>query len=121
MGKFANFTAMQMADYIRSGEIQNDNEWFEIRDWIYDFLKGDPPPEEKKMFVPLGCAEIVGIMCDGLGRRLRAVCFDCKKRTDGKYSDSCQIYSDGIPNEIWAHEDAECPYHEGSRKEERNM
>lgn len=121
MSKFSNFTAEQMADHIKHGEIKNDDEWFEIREWIRDFLKGNPPLADKKMFVPLGLAEVVGIMCDGLERRLKAVCFDCKKRTDGKYSGSCQIYPDGIPNDIWAHEDAGCPYHEGGRDEKRNI
>ena len=114
MGKFEKYTAIQMADYIWNGEITNYDEWFEIRDWIHDYLKGETLPEERKMFVPLGCAEIVGIMCDGLERQLRAICSDCKKRDAGKYSNSCQIYPGGIPSEIWANEDAECPYYEES-------
>ena len=43
-----------------------DEEWFEIRDEIRQFLKEDHPEEEKRLFVPLGYLEVVTMMCDGI-------------------------------------------------------
>ncbi len=43
-----------------------DNEWFDIRDEILDFLSKNPSEEEKNLFVPLGYLEMVNMMCDGI-------------------------------------------------------
>ncbi len=57
--------AKAMVEKIRSKK-ELDEEWFEIRDEIIQFLKEDPPEEERKMFVPLGYLEVVTMMCDGI-------------------------------------------------------
>ena len=46
-----------------------DNEWFEFDKEIKEFVKTNSPEEERQLFVPLGYAEMVGMMCDGLKRR----------------------------------------------------
>ena len=111
-----NITAREVHDYIIHGKDINDDEWLEISKWINEFLKSNPPLEEKKMFVPLGCAEIVSIMCDGIIRWRNSICIKCKKQK-GNAECHCEIYPEneehtGIPNEIWAREDAQCPYFE---------
>ena len=111
-------TAKEVRDQImmHSKSISED-EWLEISCWIDKFLKSDPPLEEKRMFVPLGCAEMVTIICDGIIRWRNSICIKCKMQQGcGKYS--CSIYQKdekqlgGIPNKIWANENAECPFFE---------
>ena len=69
------------------------------------------------MFVPLGCAEIVTMVCDGIIRWRNSICMKCKKQ-QGYDEYSCSVYQKdknyrgGIPNEIWACEDADCLYYE---------
>lgn len=105
-----NMTAKEVHDCImKHSKSISDDEWLEISDWIDKFLKSNPPPEEKKMFVPLGCAEIVCIVCDGIKRRRKAICNKCSKLEAGHI---CEIYPERIPKEIWVHEDAQCPYFE---------
>ena len=111
-----NMSAREVHDYIIHGKDINDDEWLEISKWINEFLKSNPPLEEKKMFVPLGCAEIVSIMCVGIIRWRNSICIKCKKQK-GNPECHCEIYPEneehtGIPNEIWAREDAQCPYFE---------
>lgn len=55
----------KMADKIMN-KTELDDEWFEIRDEIRQFLKEDHPEEEKRLFVPLGGMEVVTMMCDGI-------------------------------------------------------
>ncbi len=113
-----NRTAKEVHDYIikHHREIKEE-EWLEIDKWIAEFLKNDPPPEEKRMFIPLGCAEMVSIVCDGILRWRNSICIRCKKQ-QGYNKHSCAIYQKdekhlaGIPNEIWAKKDADCPYFE---------
>lgn len=68
----------KMAEKIRN-KTELDNEWFEIRDEILQFLKEDHPEEEKKLFVPLGYLEVVTMMCDGIEHMKKM-----EKDNDGK-------------------------------------
>ena len=106
---FENMDARSMAEYIRHKKTMDD-EWFEIARWIDEFLKSDPPAEEKKMFVPLGCAEQVSMICDGLSRWQAYLCYQCSRVMKDAQTHTCEIYGDGIPSEIWARRDVECPY-----------
>lgn len=114
-GKFKNFSAWEIRDYIKQHKAKDDDEWLEIEEWVDEFLKSDAPEEEKKLFTGLGYGEVLCIICDGIKRWRSSICIRCKKTTS-KYS--CEIYekkkdhTNGIPAEIWAHEDAECPYYE---------
>lgn len=116
--KFERFSAKEMVDYIRQKKVESDDEWFEIKSWIHEFLKSNPPKEEKRLFVPLGLAERVCIICDGIKRWRMSICSVCRRTNHEKYPYSCEIYkknkvSDkGIPSEIWAKENAECAYFE---------
>ena len=51
---------------IKNGRNLTDDEWLEIMDEIEEFLKSDPPEEERKLFAPFGYLEIVTMMCDGI-------------------------------------------------------
>lgn len=111
-------TAKEVRDQImRHSKSISDDEWLEISNWIDEFLKSDPPLEEKRMFVPLGCAEMVTIICDGIIRWKNSICIKCKMQ-QGFEKYLCSVYQEngkhlgGIPNEIWANEDAACPYYE---------
>lgn len=59
--------AKSMVEKIRHKK-ELDEEWFDIRDEILQFLKEDHPEEEKKLFRPFGYLEVVTIMCDGIER-----------------------------------------------------
>lgn len=61
-----NITARRMVEYILHDKTITDEEWLEIRDEVKAFLKSNPSEEERKLFVPLGCMEIVTMMCDGI-------------------------------------------------------
>ena len=58
--------AYKMAERIMHDKSITDEEWLEIRDEVIEFLKNDPPEEERKLFLPLGCMEIITMMCDGI-------------------------------------------------------
>ncbi len=68
-----------------------DDEWLEIGGWINKFLKSNPPLEEKEMFVPLGCGEMVTIICDGIMRWRNSICIKCKKQ-QGCGKGCCSVY-----------------------------
>lgn len=46
-GKFKDFTAKQIAEYIKLKKAKSDDEWLEIEMWINEFLKNNPSEEEK--------------------------------------------------------------------------
>ena len=48
---------------------KTEDEWLQIKEEIIIFLKSNPLEEEKKLFVPLGYAEMVCIICDGIERK----------------------------------------------------
>lgn len=58
--------AHEIIKRIKNGRNLTDAEWLEIRDEIEEFLKSDPPEEERKLFVPFGYMEVVTMMCDGI-------------------------------------------------------
>lgn len=115
--KLENMTAKEVCDIIsgRKKMTITDDEWLEINAWLEEFLKNDPPLEEKEMFVPFGWAEALCMICDGIIRWRNSICIKCKMQ-QGYEKYSCSIYQKdekqlgGIPNEIWANENAECPY-----------
>ncbi len=111
-----NMTAKEVRDCIMEhSKGISDDEWLEISKWISNFLESDPPMEEKKMFGPLSCAEMVTIMCDGIIRWRNSICINCEKQK-GNEQYCCEVYPEdeeytgGIPNEIWANENANCPH-----------
>lgn len=112
-------TAKEVCDIIsRRKKIKvTDDEWLEIEKWLDEFLRSNPPLEEKQMFVPLGWAEALLMICDGIKRWRNSICIKCKMQ-QGCEKYSCSIYQKdekqrgGIPNPIWANENAECPYFE---------
>lgn len=58
--------AYKVANRIMNDKNIPDDEWLQLQMEIREFLKTDPPEEEKSLFYPLGCLEIVDIMCDGI-------------------------------------------------------
>lgn len=111
-----NMTAKEVRDCIMEhSKGISDDEWLEISKWISNFLESDPPMEEKKMFGPLSCAEMVTIICDGIIRWRNSICIKCN-RQKGKKKYRCEMYpgneeyTGSIPNEIWANENANCPH-----------
>lgn len=104
---FENFNAYDMVEYIKTKK-HSDDEWLDIGRWITEFLKGNPSPEERKLFFPLGYGEMVGMMCDGIIRMRKAICQKCKhKYSEGMHCTYHQ-YPESIPNTIWAVEDGKC-------------
>lgn len=93
---------------IRKGDL-SDDEWLVIRDEIRQFLKEDHPEEEKKMFRPFGYLEMVDVICLGIERMRKSICYQCQKRQG---EDSCKIYKESIPKEIWTVENGNCLYFE---------
>lgn len=112
-----NMTAKEVHNYIEKNRRSiSDDEWLEIGKWIGKFLKSNPPLEEKRLFGPLSYAEMVSIRCDGIIRWRNSICIRCK-RQEGNTKCHCEVYPEnekhtGIPNEIWARENAQCPYFE---------
>ena len=49
-----------------------DDDWLQIEKEINDFLATNPPSEERVLFTPLGYAEMVGMICDGIQRKNNA-------------------------------------------------
>lgn len=118
-----NMTAKEIHDYIMEHTKSiEDDEWLEISNWINEFLKSNPSSEEERMFVPLGCAERVTIICDGIVRWRNSICIKCQQQS-GHEKFCCSVYQKnekhlgGIPNEIWAKENANCPYFQETYKE----
>lgn len=115
--KFKNFTAKEMIDYIKHNKTENDDEWLEIEQWINEFLKSNPSEKDKKLFVPFGWAESVCMICDGIRRWRKSICFKCKRKSKNKKG-CCEIYpqnkdmTGGIPTEVWTVENSECQYFE---------
>lgn len=58
--------AYKTVERIKSGKNLTDAEWIKIKEDIIEFLKNDPPEEERKLFVPFGWLEVVTMMCDGI-------------------------------------------------------
>ncbi len=116
---FKTMTAKEARDII-SGRKKirlTDDEWLEMDAWLDEFLKSDASPEEKEMFVPFGWSEALCMICDGIIRWRNSICMKCKMQQGfDKYL--CSVHQEngkhlgGIPNEIWANEDAACPYYE---------
>lgn len=64
----ATIDAYKVANRIMNDKNISDDEWLQLQKEIRDFLKTDSPEEEKSLFYPLGCLEIVDIICDGIER-----------------------------------------------------
>ncbi len=61
--------AYKVANRIMNDENISDDEWLQLQKDIREFLETNPSEEEKSLFYPLGCLEIVDIMCDGIERK----------------------------------------------------
>ena len=95
----------------------SDEEWPQYMKEMDDYVKTDIPEDVKRLFYPLGYLEMATIICDGILRWRNSICIKCK-RQQGCDKYSCSVYQKdeehhgGIPNEIWARENAQCPYFE---------
>jgi hypothetical protein len=47
---------------------KTDDEWLQLHEDILEFLKSNPPEEERRMFVPLGYLEMTSMVYDGIMR-----------------------------------------------------
>lgn len=96
-------------------KVVDDDEWIQFAREMEDYVKTDIPEEVKRLFYPLGYLERTTIIVDGITRWRNSACYKCKRKM-GKYQ--CEIYpgnknsAGGIPNEIWAGKETECPYFE---------
>lgn len=61
--------AYKVANRIMHDKNISDDEWLQLQKEIRKFLETDPPEDEKSLFYPLGCLEIVDIVCDGIERK----------------------------------------------------
>lgn len=55
-----------------------DDEWLELESEVTEWLKTNPPIEERRLFTPLGALETIGMMADAVR----------KKRGLGRYADN---------------------------------
>ena len=55
-----------------------DDEWLELESEVTEWLKTNPPMEERRLFTPLGALETIGMMADAVR----------KKRGLGRYADN---------------------------------
>lgn len=115
-----NKTAEEVCDLVmhHSKSISED-EWFEINNWITEFLKSDAPKEKKKLLGPLGPSEITCMICDGITRWRESICYRCKRK---RKKFCCEIYpgsedfTNRIPSEIWSNDDAKCSFFEPEKR-----
>ena len=98
-------------------QVEDDEEWIQFAKELDAYSKTDIPDDVKRLFYPLGYLEMLTMICDGIIRWRNSICMKCN-RQKGKKKYRCEMYpgneehTGGIPNEIWAHEDAKCPYFE---------
>ena len=65
----ATIDPYRVANRIMNDKNISDDEWLRLQKDIREFLNADSPEEEKSLFYPLGCLEIVDIICDGIERK----------------------------------------------------
>lgn len=98
-------------------QVKDDDEWIQFAKEMRAYVETDVPEDVKKLFYPLGYLEMTSIIIDGIIRWRNSICMKCKKQ-EGYEKWNCSIYQNdesqmqGIPNEIWANENAMCPYYE---------
>ena len=99
-----------------------DDEWIPFAKEMRVYFETDVPEDVKRLFYPLGYLEMTSIIIDGIIRWRNSICMKCKKQ-EGYEKWNCSIYQNdesqmqGIPNEIWANENAMCPpYYEAKNK-----
>lgn len=92
-----------------------DDEWIQFAKEMDAYVKTDIPEDVKRLFYPLGYLEMTTMILDGITRWRKSICIKCKwQQGYDKYC--CSVYQKnekqlgGIPNKIWANENAECPY-----------
>lgn len=101
---------------IDHNQVKDDDEWIQFSKELNAYVKTDIPEDVKRLFYPLGYLETITIILDGIHRWRNSICIKCKKQK-GNTKCHCEVYPEnekhtGIPNEIWAREDAQCPYFE---------
>lgn len=95
----------------------SDDEWLQFAREMDAYVKTDIPEDVARLFYPLGYLEMTTIINDGIIRWRNSCCINCKKQ-QGYNKYCCSVYQKderhrgGIPNEIWAKKNAECPYFE---------
>lgn len=98
-------------------QVKDDDEWIQFAKEMDEYVKTDIPEDVKRLFYPLGYLEKTTMVIDGITRWRKSICIRCKNQR-GFEKHSCSVYQKdekhlgGIPNEIWAREDAECPNYE---------
>lgn len=95
-----------------------DGEWEGLLAEMWAYVdRNDTPADVKRLFYPLGYIEIASMMLDGIVRWKNSICIKCKKQ-HGFEKYTCAMHQKGrdsiggIPNEIWANENAQCQYHD---------
>ncbi|MCI8418861.1 MAG: hypothetical protein HFI33_15420 [Lachnospiraceae bacterium] len=97
-----------------------DDEWEGLIQEMQAFLKTNPPIDVQRLFFPLGYIEMATMISDGITRWKNSICIRCGKMQE---HERCEIYpgytkeTRGIPAEIWAHAEAQCPYFEPKQEE----
>jgi len=96
-------------------QVEDDEEWIQFAKELDAYSKTDIPDDVKRLFYPLGYLEMLTMICDGIIRWRNSICIKCRRQSGfNKYS--CSVYQKnekclgGIPNEIWAHKNANCPH-----------
>lgn len=98
----------------------SDDEWIQFAKEMGAYVKTDIPEDVARLFYPLGYLEITTIINDGIIRRRKSICNKCRRK-HGEKAYFCDIYPEekevrpgtgGVPAEIWAKENAQCPYFE---------
>ncbi|MDE7298720.1 MAG: hypothetical protein K2N94_07810 [Lachnospiraceae bacterium] len=102
---------------IDHNQVKDEDEWLQFAKEMDAYVKTDIPEDVKRLFYPLGYLEITTIVIDGIIRWRNSICIRCRKQQGcDKYS--CSVYQKddeyrgGIPSEIWARGNAQCPYFE---------
>lgn len=116
--KITNKKILEILDKIDHNLIQDHDELIHVTKQLSDYYENEAPEEVKPLFWPLGYMEPLCMIVDGILAWRRSSCIKCKKQ-QGYKEYTCNVYSqnekgisNSIPNEIWANEDAKCPYFE---------
>lgn len=88
-------------------QVKDDDEWLQFAKELGAYAESDIPEDVKRLFYPIGYLEMLTIIVDGITRWRNSICVKCKKQ-QGCTKALCSVYPEGIPNNIWADENADC-------------